>query len=224
MTDIRNVGQEVQAEILKTVRRGQESVRKSQETVRKGQDMVVGTIKTWSGTVRTKGPALPDLNLPFASKLPKPEELAASAYSFAMKLLADQRKFAEGVLSSTAQLRPGTSRPRARKATPRRDETARNRANADANGQAASKRGPATGQAASKQETAREQQAARGRRTAAKQEPAGPGRTAGTGRTASTGRTAGTTRTAGTGRTASTTRKTAASSRSATTRKPRTAK
>jgi hypothetical protein len=223
MTDIRNVGQEVQAEILKTVRRGQESVRKSQETVRKGQetvrkgqDMIVGTIKTWSGTVRTKGPALPDLNLPFASKLPKPEELAASAYSFAMKLLADQRKFAEGVLSSTAQLRPGTSRPRARKATPRRDETARNRANTDvdanANGQAASKHGPAGGQATgkrgpaskqaeSKHETTREQQAARGRRTAAKQEPAGT-----------------------TGRTVGTTRKTAAGSRSATTRKPRTTK
>jgi hypothetical protein len=95
MTDIRNVGQEVQAEILKTVR-------KSQETV-------VGAIKTWSGTVRTMTPALSDLNLPFASKLPKPEELAGNAYTFAMKLLADQRKFAEGVLHSTGQLRPRTS-------------------------------------------------------------------------------------------------------------------
>jgi hypothetical protein len=89
MTDIRNVGQEVQAEILKTVRKGQETVTEA--------------IKT----VRTMTPALSELNLPFASKLPKPEELAGHAYSFAMKVLADQRKFAEGVLHTTEQLLPG---------------------------------------------------------------------------------------------------------------------
>jgi len=61
MTDIRNVGQEVQAEILKTVRKGQETVTEA--------------IKT----VRTMTPALSDLNLPFASKLPKP--LSAQAAS-----------------------------------------------------------------------------------------------------------------------------------------------
>jgi len=91
VTDIRNVGQEVQAEILKTVRRGQETVAEA--------------IKT----VRTMTPALSDLNLPFASKLPKPEELAGHAYSIAMKVLADQRKFAEGVLHTTGQLLPGNA-------------------------------------------------------------------------------------------------------------------
>jgi hypothetical protein len=164
MTDIRNVGQEVQAEIVKTMRRGQESVRK-------GQEMFFDTIKTWSGTVRTKAPALPDLNLPFASKLPKPEELAGSAYSLAMKLLADQRKFAEGVLHSTAQRRPGNGRPRARKTTPDRNETARG-------SETASKQGTAHRQTASKPEAARDHQAAR-RHPAGKQEPAGGARTAG---------------------------------------------
>jgi hypothetical protein len=86
MTDIRNLGQEVQAEILKTVRKGQESVA---EAIR---------------TVAAMTPALPDLNLGFTSKLPKPEELAGNAYSFAMNLLADQRKFAEDVLHTTGQL------------------------------------------------------------------------------------------------------------------------
>jgi hypothetical protein len=99
MTDIRNVGQEVQAEILKTVRRGQETV--------------AGAIKT----VRTMTPALSDLNLPFASKLPKPEELAGNAYSFAMKVLADQRKFAEGVLHSTGHLLPGSAEVTAKRTT-----------------------------------------------------------------------------------------------------------
>ena len=97
MTDIRNVGQEVQAEILKTVRRGQETVTEA--------------IKT----VRTMTPALSDLNLPFASKLPKPEELAGHAYSIAMKVLADQRKFAEDVLHTTAQLLPSSSGTSAKK-------------------------------------------------------------------------------------------------------------
>jgi len=107
MTDIRNVGQEVQAEILKTVRKGQETVTEA--------------IKT----VRMRTPALSDLNLPFASKLPKPEELASNAYSFAMKVLADQRKFAEGVLHTTSQLLPGNSGTGAKKtATPRKTGTA----------------------------------------------------------------------------------------------------
>lgn len=106
MTDIRNVGQEVQAEILKTVRKGQETVAEA--------------IKT----VRTMTPALSDLNLPFASKLPKPEELAGNAYSFAMKVLADQRKFAEGVLHSTGQLLPGNNGASAKRTTtPRKTGT-----------------------------------------------------------------------------------------------------
>jgi len=100
MTDIRNVGQELQAEILKTVRKGQETVGEA--------------IKT----VRTMTPALSELNLPFASKLPKPEELAGHAYSFAMKVLADQRKFAEGVLHTTGQLFPSSGGTSTKKTGP----------------------------------------------------------------------------------------------------------
>lgn len=100
MNDIRNLGQEVQAEILKTAR--------------KGQDAVVGAIKTWTDAVRSITPPLKDLNLPFtdrlpfASRLPKPEELAGNAYELAQKLLASQRKFAEDVLRAAAPLFPGT--------------------------------------------------------------------------------------------------------------------
>jgi hypothetical protein len=94
MNDIRNVGQEVQAEVLKAARKGQEAV--------------VGAIKTWTGTVRSMTPPLKDISLPFAdrlpfaNRLPKPEELAGNAYEFAQKLLASQRKFAEGVLHAAA--------------------------------------------------------------------------------------------------------------------------
>ncbi len=101
MTETRNVGQEVQAEILKTVRRSQEAV--------------IEAIKTWAETVRTITPPLPEMNLPFTDKLPKPEELVANAYDFAEKLLAGQRKFAEDVLHATAPLLPGNSDAPAKK-------------------------------------------------------------------------------------------------------------
>lgn len=100
MNDIRNLGQEVQAEILKTAR--------------KGQDAVVGAIRSWTDTVRSITPPLKDLNLPFAdrlpfaNRLPKPEELAGNAYEFAQKLLASQRKFAEDVLRAAAPMLPGS--------------------------------------------------------------------------------------------------------------------
>ncbi len=93
MTETRNVGQEFQAEILKTVRRG--------------QDAVIEAIKTWTDTVRAITPPMPEMSLPFATRLPKPEELVGSAYDFAGKLLADQRKFAEEMLHATASLLPG---------------------------------------------------------------------------------------------------------------------
>jgi hypothetical protein len=101
MTENRNIGQDVPAEILKTVRRGQ-------ETVRRGQEAVVEAIKTWTDTVRTMTPPMPEVRLPFASRLPKPEELVGNAYDLAGKLLAGQRKFAEDVLHATAALLPGS--------------------------------------------------------------------------------------------------------------------
>jgi hypothetical protein len=39
--------------------------------------------------------SLPDVNVPLAGKMPKPQDLVASAYDFAEQLLASQRKFVE---------------------------------------------------------------------------------------------------------------------------------
>ena len=82
--------QEVQDEILNTVR-------KSQETV-------IEAIKSWVETVQSITPKLPAVNVPLADKLPKPEDVEANAYDFAEKLLAGQRKFAEDVVKA---LTPG---------------------------------------------------------------------------------------------------------------------
>jgi hypothetical protein len=103
MTETRNVGQQIQAEIL--------------NTVRKSQDAVVDAIKTWAEAVQSITPSIPTPNLPYADKLPKPEEFVANAYDFAEQLLASQRKFAENVLHATTPvLSAGKNGTTARKA------------------------------------------------------------------------------------------------------------
>jgi hypothetical protein len=77
-------------------------------TVRKSQESVIDAIKTWVETVQSITPKVPAVDMSFAGKLPKPEEVVASAYDFAEQLLASQRKFAEEVLKATSSLTPGT--------------------------------------------------------------------------------------------------------------------
>ena len=88
MTETRYPGQELQDEILKTVRKSQEAV--------------VDAIKAWTDTVQSIVPKLPAVSVPLADRLPKPEDVVANAYDFAEQLLAAQRKFAEDVLEATA--------------------------------------------------------------------------------------------------------------------------
>ena len=101
MTDTYTAGEQVQEEILKTVRNGQSAV--------------VAAIQAWARTVESITPALPDVNVPFAEKLPKPQELIASAYDFAEQLLASQRKFAEDVLKTIVPMLTGEDDAPARK-------------------------------------------------------------------------------------------------------------
>ena len=77
-------------------------------TVRKSQETVIDALKTWVETVQSITPKVPAVDMPFAGKLPRPEEVVASAYDFAEQLLASQRKFAEEVLKATSSLTPGT--------------------------------------------------------------------------------------------------------------------
>ncbi len=86
---------------------------------RKSQEAMMAAVKNWLETVRTatprltsvytltdKLPKLSDVGLPFADKLPTPQDAVASAYHLAEQLLASQRKFAEELLKVTAPLRP----------------------------------------------------------------------------------------------------------------------
>ena len=104
MSDTRTVGHELQGEILKTVRAG--------------QDAVVDAIQLWADAVQSIKPPFPEIGMPFADKLPKPSEFVAGAYDFAEQLLAAQRKFAEDVLHATAPLFYGETAPAAKKTAP----------------------------------------------------------------------------------------------------------
>ena len=77
-------------------------------TIRKSQETVIEAIKSWVESVQSITPKIPSVQVPGADKLPKPEEVVASAYDFAEQLLASQRKFAEEVLKTTASLLPGS--------------------------------------------------------------------------------------------------------------------
>ena len=90
MNDTRIPGQELQDEIL--------------NTISKSQAAVVEAIETWAAAVQSIKPDLPEVNLPFADKLPTPHDVVTSAYDFAEQLLASQRKFAEDLLTATAPL------------------------------------------------------------------------------------------------------------------------
>ena len=101
MSDTKTMGQELQGEILKTVR--------------KSQDAVVDAIQMCADAVQAIKPPLPEVSIPFADKLPKPGELVADTYDFVEQLLAAQRKFAENVLNATAPLFYGDTAPAAKK-------------------------------------------------------------------------------------------------------------
>ena len=87
---------------------------------RKSQEAMIAAIKTWLETVRTATPKLTSVyapltdsklsvSLPFADRLPTPQDAVASAYHLAEQLLASQRRFAEELLKAITPLMPGRS-------------------------------------------------------------------------------------------------------------------
>ena len=90
MTNPRTATQELQGQIL--------------DSIRKSQDAVVDALRTWAEAVHSVTPSLPVSAVPFADKLPRPKDLVEDAFDFAAQLLAAQRKFAEDVLQVTTSV------------------------------------------------------------------------------------------------------------------------
>jgi hypothetical protein len=77
--------------------------------VRKSQEMALDAIKSMVDSIQTITPKIPTVDVPFSDKLPKPQDIVASGYDFAEKLLTSQRKFADEVVKAAAPLLPGNS-------------------------------------------------------------------------------------------------------------------
>src|SRR5258707_13553835 len=94
MTDPTAVAQDLQGQIL--------------DTIRKSQEAVTDAVRTWADAVHSITPSLPAPPAPFPDKLPNPTDLVANAYAFAVQLLATQRKSAEDILQEPAPVVPAT--------------------------------------------------------------------------------------------------------------------
>jgi hypothetical protein len=78
-------------------------------TVRRSQEIALDAIRTMVDTIQTITPRIPSVDLPFADRLPRPQDVVASGYDFAEQLLTSQRKFADEVVKAAAPLLPGTN-------------------------------------------------------------------------------------------------------------------
>jgi hypothetical protein len=84
-------------------------------TTRKSQEILLEVLKTWVDTVQAFTPKVPSVQLPFADRLPKPEDVLANTYDFAAQVLASQRKFAEEIVKTTSPLLPSEKKAHAAK-------------------------------------------------------------------------------------------------------------
>jgi hypothetical protein len=75
-------------------------------TTRKSQEIVLEALQTWVDTIRAFTPKVPSVHIPFADRLPKPEDVVANTYDFAAQVLASQRKFAEEIVKTASPLLP----------------------------------------------------------------------------------------------------------------------
>jgi hypothetical protein len=85
MTDTNTATQDLQEQVL--------------DTVRKGQDTLVEAVKAWADAVHQITPSNPDLPK-YVEALPRPDTLVAEGYDFAANILANQREFAENLLKA----------------------------------------------------------------------------------------------------------------------------
>jgi hypothetical protein len=91
-----NVTQDIQEQIL--------------STIRKSQEMTIEALKTWVETVQSVTqslPSIPSVSLPGADRLPNPHQVVARGYDFVEQFLTNQRKFTDEVLEVASPLLPG---------------------------------------------------------------------------------------------------------------------
>ncbi len=76
-------------------------------TLRKSQQIALDALKTLVETIQFVTPGMPAIHVPLADRLPTPREVVASGNDFAEHLLANQRQFADEVITVASPLLPG---------------------------------------------------------------------------------------------------------------------
>ena len=76
-------------------------------TLRKGQEIALDALKTLVETIQSVTPTMPAVRVPLAGRLPGPHEVVAGVSDFAEHLLANQRQFADEVITAASPLLPG---------------------------------------------------------------------------------------------------------------------
>jgi hypothetical protein len=78
-------------------------------TLRKGQEIALDALKTLVETVQFVTPPMPVIRVPLAGRLPAAHDVVAGANDFAEHLLANQRQFADEVITVVSPLLPGAA-------------------------------------------------------------------------------------------------------------------
>lgn len=76
-------------------------------SLRKGQGIALDALKTLVETIQFVTPAMSAVRMPLADRLPTAHEIVADGYDFAEQLLANQRRFADEVITASSPLLPG---------------------------------------------------------------------------------------------------------------------
>jgi hypothetical protein len=81
-------------------------------TMRKGQGIALDALKPLVEAMHYVIPTMPVVRVPLADRLPTAHAVVASWYEFAEQMLANQRQFADEVITATSPMLPGRAAPR----------------------------------------------------------------------------------------------------------------
>ena len=81
-------------------------------TIRKGQELALEALKPLVEAVHYVIPTMLVVRVPLAGRLPTAHAVVVGGYEFAEHLLANQRHFADEVITATSPLLPGRAGPR----------------------------------------------------------------------------------------------------------------
>jgi hypothetical protein len=81
-------------------------------TIRKGQELALDTLKPLVEAVHYVVPIMPTVRVPLVGWMPTAHELVADGYAFAEHLLANQRQFADKVITTMSPAMPNRVAPK----------------------------------------------------------------------------------------------------------------